>query len=947
MDSLIEDSENSVVPEFNPKVAMDFNHSPEVENHLPTNDISLSTSKSKDLPHATTTDPDSYNMLQLINEEKEFNLKMSEYMKDRWKLYSNGFDFDVVAILGSQSTGKSTLLNALFKTDFDVLRQGKRQQTTKGIWMDRAENTNILVMDVEGTDGRERGEDQDFERKSALFSMAIAEVVIVNMWENMVGLYNGANMGLLKTVFEVNLLLFGRNREAKTLLYFVIRDHVSPTSTEILGSVVSKDLERIWSELSKPEEFANEKLFDYFDIRFTSLSHKLLQEEKFYEGVQEIWKDFTMPRSSGYVFRPEYKRKVPADGFSRYLETVWEKIVTNKELDLPTQQELLSQYRCDEILQSVLIPFTQSVDSIMAKIRSGDVINDLGSTMEKTVNITIEAFSEQASRYHKNVYTKKRNQLYETVIGELRKLFVSQIRNAIEKAASQYESKSLSLLDEIDIDSNISSLSDEPSGLKKGKTSSGILSFSSIVEDNRKAALDYLETVVKFSNVDSANWDYQEEIENLNKKLDKLTIELRGNSIQRMLQQLCDNRQEEFSGVISDILNSAPTNLWEQVLCAYIAQLQSMSYDVELLIESMGTRGLCNESNPDNSDPQSDSKAELNLIRARFRQLLFDLLFKICKEDLNDQMILYKLRNKFEEKFRYTPDGVPKIWSSSDDIDSRYNISKKDAINLLPLYSKIDFSCVQNNVELQSTLGNKAFFYPEEPIAISTPLNLKKYSRVNQLELISSIKQREIQKRAIKEIDMLFLDAKRSVVSRQSQIPVWMFGLLVLLGWNEAMAVLFNPIYLILAITIGTLGFIVHNLGLWGPVMGIVHNASANATVTLHNLAVYASNITDPSKMNRTEEIELSQMGKKSPSSSSFEKYRNQREGPNRSLSRSSTGTSSSDSKSSSFSTFSDAQGVDGLEYNSKNTIDRSPTQKSNRTLVSPVPDISGSDYSD
>ena len=37
---------------------------------------------------------------------------------------------------------------------------------------------NILVMDVEGTDGRERGEDQDFERKSALFALATSEVMV-------------------------------------------------------------------------------------------------------------------------------------------------------------------------------------------------------------------------------------------------------------------------------------------------------------------------------------------------------------------------------------------------------------------------------------------------------------------------------------------------------------------------------------------------------------------------------------------------------------------------------------------------------------------------------------------------------------------------------------------------------------------------------------------------
>lgn len=35
-------------------------------------------------------------------------------------------------------------------------------------------------------DGRERGENQDFERKSALFSMASSEVILINIWENQV-----------------------------------------------------------------------------------------------------------------------------------------------------------------------------------------------------------------------------------------------------------------------------------------------------------------------------------------------------------------------------------------------------------------------------------------------------------------------------------------------------------------------------------------------------------------------------------------------------------------------------------------------------------------------------------------------------------------------------------------------------------------------------------------
>lgn len=32
-----------------------------------------------------------------------------------------------------------------------------------------------------------------------------------------------------------------------------------------------------------------------------------------------------------------------------YASSIWDKVLTNKDLDLPTQQELLAQYRCDEI----------------------------------------------------------------------------------------------------------------------------------------------------------------------------------------------------------------------------------------------------------------------------------------------------------------------------------------------------------------------------------------------------------------------------------------------------------------------------------------------------------------------------------------------------------------------------------------------------------------------
>lgn len=60
-------------------------------------------------------------------------------------------------------------------------------------------------MDLEGSDGRERGEDDtSFERQSALFALSAADVLLVNMWAKDIGRESGAGKPLLKTIFQVS-----------------------------------------------------------------------------------------------------------------------------------------------------------------------------------------------------------------------------------------------------------------------------------------------------------------------------------------------------------------------------------------------------------------------------------------------------------------------------------------------------------------------------------------------------------------------------------------------------------------------------------------------------------------------------------------------------------------------------------------------------------------------
>lgn len=67
--------------------------------------------------------------------------------------------YHVLSIIGSQSSGKSTLLNALFGTTFEELNRKKRVgQTTKGIWYSMNTADSMMIVDVEGSDSNEREE---------------------------------------------------------------------------------------------------------------------------------------------------------------------------------------------------------------------------------------------------------------------------------------------------------------------------------------------------------------------------------------------------------------------------------------------------------------------------------------------------------------------------------------------------------------------------------------------------------------------------------------------------------------------------------------------------------------------------------------------------------------------------------------------------------------------
>ncbi|SAM78736.1 related to SEY1-GTPase with a role in ER morphology [Ustilago bromivora] len=717
--------------------------------------------------------------MQLIDQEQKFNSSQFAPSLQNWGLADAGFGYDLCAVLGSQSTGKSTLLNKLFGTNFDVMSQSARQQTTKGIWMCKARKINLLVMDVEGTDGRERGEDQDFERKSALFSMASAEVLIVNLWEHQVGLYQGANMALLKTVFEVNLALFQASKaktpgaKDKTLLLFVIRDHIGVTPLQNLSATVMADLTKIWLSLSKPDGLGNSQISDFFDFMFTTLPHKILQPAEFDKAVDVLRNRFVDPNDPNFVFKTEYHKRIPADGLPHYLESIWEQVMTNKDLDLPTQQELLAQFRCDEIANAAFGIFAASIKHFRKHIERGSILETLGPDMALHRSTALREFDRDAGRYHQDVYKRKRLDLLDKLNSCLSPFFLGQLKNLHRHMLQSFKKNVLERMrNETDYD------------------------FGQVVSSEKSSALTQFSAAAQALLLADTDWTIDDELAQLDSEIQSISDTMRVEETKKMVAQIERTFKKNMAEPVQMALNKPEPDMWDRVLTAFRTTLEQAEATYLKKAKSFN----CTEE---------ENQHALVALR---RKAWLSLKAKV-DEETTDSVIAAKLRNNFEDRFRYDEAGVPRVWKPEDDIDSAFRKARDETLSLIPLYSKISPQDVSLSIDLTCTSDC-------HPASVSRGEE-EDFDFPSTLTVLSEARKAEISTRFRKEADALYVEAKRSTVPSVAQIPVWMFGVMALLGWNEFMAVISSPVYFTFLLVLITGVYVVWKLNLGGPLASV------------------------------------------------------------------------------------------------------------------------------
>jgi len=524
----------------------------------------------------------------------------------------------------------------------------------------------------------------------------------------------------------------------------------------------------------------------------------------------------------GGVFLPEYHRRIPADGFSNYAERVWDQIVNNKDLDLPTQQELLAQFRCDEIYREVLVAFDEAIVPLEEKqaegVNSGKptVLKNLGSIGKSARVKTIKSFEVEASRYNKGVYTKKRVELEGKIDARLKTLYQSQL-SAAHKVG-------------------VTSFSDAVAGaVKAGQKKGASYEFADIVERAKVVALKQFETEARSLAIEGVPWsNFKQQYNLYEKDLDEVSGRLRKEEMRRLAtrterwvrSRLSDSIGLEFNKLGSGRGGSgAPEgsekpstekDLWDRIWNVFIDTVK----DAEKRFV-------------DRAKSFNASQEEIEVGLWRLRRKSWGVLRAKIDEEVMEGNILLKLRENFEDKFRYDEAGVPRIWRPTDDIEGAYTKAKESTLTLIPLLSRFRLAGTYAPPDLPEWIGNAPESVDAKDEEDLTPIGGVDEEEGKSLEeemtILSEAKRQDLVVRFKKAADGVYMETKRSAIGGMTQVPLYFYGLLLALGWNEIVAVLRNPVYFIFLILLGVAAYVTYNLNLWGPILQMTNAASAQA----------------------------------------------------------------------------------------------------------------------
>ncbi|CAL0301044.1 unnamed protein product [Lupinus luteus] len=701
---------------------------------------------------------------QLIDGGGEFNATGLDHFIRTVNLSSCALSYAVVAIMGPQSSGKSTLMNHLFHTNFREMDAfSGRSQTTKGIWIANCVGIEpaTIAMDLEGTDGRERGEDDTtFEKQSALFALAVSDIVLINMWCHDIGREQAANKPLLKTVFQAMTRLFSPR---KTTLLFVIRDRTK-TPLEHLEPILQEDIQKIWDAVPKPQAHKHTPLSEFFNVNVTALSNYEEKEDKFKEEVAQLRQRFFHSIMPGGL-AGDRRGVVPASAFSISAQRIWKVIRENKDLDLPAHKVMVATVRCEEIANEKLSQLCSDEGwlELDEAVRLGPVLG-FGEKLSSIIDTYLSLYDQEANFFDAAVRNAKRKLLESTALDFVYPAYTTILGHLRAKALDDFKTK----LEQ---------------SLSKGEA------FASAVDVWTQSIMLEFDKGSSGAAVRQAIWRDSKVRDKLRRDIDSHASSVRSEKLARITANFEKQLAKALAEPVESLFEAGGKDTWLSIRKLLTRETEAALS--EFLISIAGF--------------ELDEKTV-----ERMQQSLRDYARKVVENKAREEAgnVLILMKDKFSTMFNHDNDSLPRVWTGKEDIRAITRDARSASLKLLSDMAAVRLDEKPDRIEsvLRSSLLDRTVAATSSQYAIREAsvdqLASSTWDEVSPQDiLITPVQCKSLWRQFQGETEYTVTQAisAQEAYKRSNNWlpPPWAMVAMLVLGFNEFMLLLKNPLYVL------------------------------------------------------------------------------------------------------------------------------------------------------
>jgi hypothetical protein len=300
--------------------------------------------------------------------------------------------------------------------------------------------------------------------------------------------------------------------------------------------------------------------------------------------------------------------------------------------------------------------------------------------------------------------------------------------------------------------------------------------FDATVVKYKIQVSEFFEDHVKEFMYPGEKWEYDLSYK---EDMDKFAAEIRLVQINKTLEKEKELLELEMGHSIGACLDTPGKELWSLLRMNYASSLEKQLAHLDGVFKGMAL--------------SPEEKVEQN-------RIIREKAEAIIATKLNDYVnfLSLKMHKKFDEEFRYDSGHIPRIFKNAREIKDSFMKARNAALTLLDLFFI--------NRSTDSRLDYVHLLLPngvDEEISFSYPKVDSKYVIKKESEC------RRLYEEFVFQIESSYADAQKSMLlhTQQGSIPIWVWVLLLVLGYSHVKEYIFNPFVWVLLIAGFTLFF--------------------------------------------------------------------------------------------------------------------------------------------